>query len=91
MDCCGLRDGRRGLPLRIYMKYALDPRSARCRVVNRERTTRSDATAADQEAIPPRACTLAENVRMDSQPYSCYCREQRPGTGDIHSVGQTRG
>ena len=60
MDCCGLRDGRRGLPLRIYMKYALDPRSARCRVVNRERTTRSDATAADQEAMPPRACTLAE-------------------------------
>ena len=46
--------------LRIYMTYALDPRSAQCRVVNRERTTRSDATAADQEAMPPRACTLAE-------------------------------
>ena len=28
--------------LRIYMTYALDPRSAQCRVVNRERTTRSD-------------------------------------------------
>ena len=34
---------------------------------------------------------ILSNVRMDSQPYSCYCREQRPGTGDIHSVGQTRG
>ena len=28
---------------------------------------------------------ILSNVRMDSQPYSCYCREQRPGTGDTFS------
>ena len=72
-------------------------RSARCSAPPpaQEVTTRRSLTNWLVLVFLPGAGTECElilsNVRMDSQPDSCYCRERRPGTGDIHSVGQTRG